>query len=314
MLQILGITFPIFAVVGLGYILVWRQVFSQADLKVLGRYVVDVALPALIFNTVSHSEPAKVFHPAYIAPYTASALLAMAVAYFWFKLRPTDPSRKAVAAMGVSCPNSAFLGYPVLLLTMPEIASSVFAMNLVAENFVVIPFAIALLEMSRPQPGVSLLRVIRGSLLGLLKRPMIIGLLLGVAVAVAGLPIPEPVNRLMSMVAAATAALALFIIGGSLHGLPAKGNIAVALPIVIGKLIVQPAIAFGLVTLFGTLGFWVLDPDLRIALILSAAMPMFAIYIVLAQAYELEGLASFALVGATVGSFFTLTALLFVLL
>jgi len=50
-----------------------------------------------------------------------------------------------------------------------------------------------------------------------------------------------------------------------------------------------------------------------VALILSAAMPMFGIYTVMAQDYGHEGLASIALLGATAASFFTLSGLLILL-
>ena len=48
-------------------------------------------------------------------------------------------------------------------------------------------------------------------------------------------------------------------------------------------------------------------------IILSAAMPIFGIYTVLAQKHHLEGAASLAMLGATTGAFVTLNILLFVL-
>ena len=49
---------------------------------------------------------------------------------------------------------------------------------------------------------------------------------------------------------------------------------------------------------------------MAVAVILSAAMPMFGIYTLLAQDYGHEGIASIALLGATAGAFFTLSAFL----
>jgi hypothetical protein len=49
------------------------------------------------------------------------------------------------------------------------------------------------------------------------------------------------------------------------------------------------------------------------AVVVSAAMPMLVLYVVFAQEYGHEGVASIALLAATVGAFFTLSTLLFVL-
>jgi hypothetical protein len=56
-----------------------------------------------------------------------------------------------------------------------------------------------------------------------------------------------------------------------------------------------------------------LSPALHSALILSAAMPMFGIYTVLAQRQGLEGAASLAMLTATSCAFVSLTLLLWLL-
>ncbi|EAQ12517.1 auxin efflux carrier family protein [Rhodobacterales bacterium HTCC2654] len=75
---------------------------------------------------------------------------------------------------------------------------------------------------------------------------------------------------------------------------------------------VHPLVTVGAVILFGVLGLG-LAGDLRIAVILSAAIPMFTIYTVLAQETGHEGLASLALLMATVASFVTLNVAIFLL-
>jgi hypothetical protein len=60
-------------------------------------------------------------------------------------------------------------------------------------------------------------------------------------------------------------------------------------------------------------GLVTLTPELHSAVILSAAMPMFGIYTVLAQRQGLEGAASLAMLTATSLAFVTLTVLLWLL-
>ena len=62
------------------------------------------------------------------------------------------------------------------------------------------------------------------------------------------------------------------------------------------------------------LGLPPLDPQLRAAAILSAAMPMMGIFPTLAQAYGQEDWTAVGLVVTTITAFFTLTGLLWVLI
>lgn len=310
---ILIITFPIFALIGVGYAAVRARLFAPADMKVLGKYVLNIALPALLFNAVATRDLGEVLNLGYITVFAFGGLLTIAVTFFWFTLQGTGPARRAVAVMGSTCPNSGFVGYPVMLLVFPDLAGVVLALNMVVENFLLIPLCLMLLEASRDRQGKSLLRIAGRIIIGVLRRPMVIGLMLGLVVMLSGLPLPLMVTRLMDVLAASSSALALFVIGGSLVGLPIVGQRSLAAQIVVGKLLIHPALTALVLLALPLIGLPLLSGDMAVAVILSTAMPMFGIYTLLAQDYGHEGIASLALLGATAGAFFTLTALLAVL-
>lgn len=310
---ILTITFPIFALIGIGYGAVRAGLFAASDMKTLGKYVLNIALPALLFNTVATRDLNEVLNLGYVVVFALAGLLTIGVTYLWFTLQGTGPARRAIAVMGSTCPNSGFLGYPVMLLVFPDLAGVVLALNMVVENFLLIPLCLIFLEASRDRQGKSLLRIAGGIILGVLRRPMVIGLMLGLLVMLSGLPVPQMITRLMEVLATSSSAIALFVIGGSLVGLPVVGQRSLAAQIVAGKLLVSPAMA-GLVLLtLPLIGLPLLSGDMAVALVLSMAMPMFGIYTLLAQDYGHEGIASIALLGATAGAFFTLSALLAIL-
>ena len=81
MAAILGITFPIYAALGLGYLFVWKGIFSQSDIKSLGAFVFNLALPGLIFTTLAQRDPVEVFQTAYVLPYLLGGVINIAVAY-----------------------------------------------------------------------------------------------------------------------------------------------------------------------------------------------------------------------------------------
>ncbi|MEJ1992558.1 MAG: AEC family transporter [Maritimibacter sp.] len=312
MLMVFSITFPIFAMVVLGYVLVAMGGLKPGDMRVFGRYVMNIALPVLVFQSVASRPAAEVFQPGYMGAYLIGGLITIALGFVWFSFA-TDPGRRGIAVMGTTCPNSGFIGYPLMLLLYPNLAGSVLAMNMLVENAVFIPLALVLIEMGKPSGEAHPLRQVRNVLIGVIKRPLVIGIILGLVASLTGLSLPAPVMRLTGLVAASAAAPALIVIGGSLVVLPVRGNRALAGQIVLGKLIVMPLATALAVLAIMALGVPLSD-DLRIAVILAAAMPMFTIYTVFSQEAGHEGVASIALLGATAASFLTLNLLLAVLI
>lgn len=310
MTDILAITFPIYAAIALGYGIVRAGWFRPEDMRVMGRYVLDIALPALLFGAVAGRDLAAVFHPGYILAFALGGLGTIALAFAWFTLTGTDAKRRAVAVLGTACPNSGFIGYPVMLLAFPDIAGVVLALNFLVENVILIPICLILMDMARGGAPVALHRRVGAILWGLLRRPMVIGLLLGLAVSLLRLPIPGPADRLLEMLAASASALALVVIGGSLVGIELRGNRLRAVQVAGAKLLVHPAMVALAALALPALGLAALPPDLHAAVILSAAVPMFGIYPVLAQQLGLEGPASIAMIVAVTGAFFTLSGLL----
>ncbi len=312
MSQILTITFPIYAAIAIGYLIVKRGWFGQSDMRTLGKYVLDIALPALLFNAMASRDFAEVFHPGYMLVFALGGLATIVVSYVWFTLTGTDKPRRAVAVMGTACPNSGFIGYPVILLTFPDLAVVILALNMLVENILLIPICLILMELSRDRAQTSIVHQIGTILWGVLKRPMVIGLLLGLAVSLAQIPMPSAATNLFQMLAASASALSLVVIGGSLAGLSLRGNHWKAAQVALGKIILHPALV-ALTVLGVTAAGIALPADLQVAVILSAAMPMFGIYTVLAQEHGHQGMASIAMLIATALGFFTLSGLLLAL-
>ncbi len=313
MLDILSITFPIFAAIALGFASVRFGMFAESDMRIMGKYVQNIALPALLCAALVKRDLAEVLDISYMAVFAIGGVATIGAMYAILTLQSTGPARRAVGVMGASCPNSGFVGYPVMLLLFPDKAGIILALNFVVENFLLIPIGLVLLESSRDLTHKSRLRMLGALLLSILKRPLFVGLLAGMVIMLSGIDIPPAGIRLLDMLAASASALALFVIGGSLFGLPLKGNQVLATQIVIGKLVLHPALVALAAALLPMVGMPALGADMYKAVILSAAMPMFLIYTVFALDYGHEGVASIALVGATFGAFVTLSVLLAVL-
>jgi malonate transporter len=310
MLEILGITSPIYLAILIGYVLTRSGVFDRTALRALGAFVIKLALPALVFKALAERQIGDILNVTYLLGY-AVASLAMAGAGYAAARRFARASRSssAVVAMGMSCSNSGFVGYPILLLTFAPVAGVALALNMIVENALVLPLLLALAERGQGHGGPWYR--LAATLLGRLAvNPIVLAVLAGLLVSLLRVDLPTPIARTVTLFAAASSAVSLLVIGGTLVGLHLGPLVRRAAPIVLAKLAGHPLAVAAAIGLAPVLGLPALDPALAMAAVLLAAMPMMSIYPILAQPYGEDALAATVLLLGTVASFFSLSALL----
>lgn len=302
MLSILSITAPIYLLILLGYACVRGGLFARTDMRVLGQFVLRLALPALLFRTLAQRRVGDILNPHYLAAYAGGSLAVLGLGWWWMRKRPG--SYRALFAMGVSSSNSGFVGAPVLLQWMGPGSGVALALTLMVENLLVLPLALALAEHGA-DGHVGTGAAMRRAIVPMARNPLLIAIVVGVVFSAFGLALAAPLQRTVDLLAAASAPVALFVIGGTLVGLDWHGQRADLAAVATGKLLVHPLAV-------GALMAWALpaQPQLRHAAIALAAMPMLSIYPVLAQKYHHDGFCAAALLVTTAASFFTLSALI----
>lgn len=307
--EILAITGPIYLAIALGYVVTRRGLFGPADMQAFGKFTLHLALPALLFNALSRRSVSDILNWQYLGAYALGSLLVVLGGLLWSRCVRGQPlALSSVLSMGMACSNSGFVGYPVMLLTLGASAAGVaLALNMIVENLLIIPLLLAVAA-SEGAAG-QWRQALRQTLGGLLRNPMIWGILGGFLFSLLGWALPAAVGRTIDLFAAASGALSLFVIGGSLVGLQPRGLRGTIVQIALGKLIVHPLL-MALVLL------WLIpvdDPLLRQAALLTGALPMMGIYTLLAQRFGFGALSAAAQLVTTVLSFFTLSGLLWLL-
>jgi malonate transporter and related proteins len=186
------------------------------------------------------------------------------------------------------------------------------ALAMVVENFLLLPLALAIAGSDVGAATGSRthrwLAALGQSMKALARNPMIWGIAVGFLFSLLGWRLPEPVGKAVDLFAASTAAISLFVIGGSLVGIRAKGMQRDVTAIAIGKLLVHPLLVFALVMALPPMA-----RELQMAVVVMAAVPMLGIYPILAQKHGHDAMAAAAQLATTVASFLTLTALLWVI-
>lgn len=303
MLSVLAITGPIYVVVALGYACTRAGLFERADMRVLGKFVIQLALPALLFNALSQRSVGEVLNPVFVAAYAFGSVATNLAGVLWArKVAGKSMSASAIVGMGMSCPNSGFIGFPLVAqLFGPANAGVALALAMVVENVISLPLSLALAESEGGEGGLG--AALRQSLWGVVRNPMIWGIAAGFLFSLLGWHLPEPAARTVNLFAGACASLSLFVIGGSLTGLRLQGMRRDVAVIAAGKLLLHPLLVFLAVLLLPTMA-----REFQVIVVVMAAVPMLGIYPILAQKHGHEGMAAAAQLGATVASFFTLTA------
>lgn len=310
MLDVLSITAPIFILMAIGYAVVRFGLFNAAAMKVLGDYVVTLALPALLFKVISQRPITEIANYGYLIAYTTGSLIVLAGGLFYAKrIQKTDTTSAAFSAMGMVCSNSGFIGYPILLLTLPSIAGVGLALNMLIENILLIPLLLAIAEAGSGEPMPLWATVVRTAK-RLVRTPVIIGLAAGFIASILAIPIPDPIMKPIDMMAASSAAISLLVIGGTLAGFSIRGMNAQIAPAIIGKLIFHPLAVLLATLALPFIGAKALAPDVQVMAIIMAAVPMMGIYPLLAQRFGRDRPSAVALLVATGLSFFTLSLIL----
>ncbi|KEA63755.1 Auxin Efflux Carrier [Marinobacterium lacunae] len=311
MAGVLGITAPIFLVILIGYGAVKSRIISPSAVPEIGRVVLYFTLPALIFSNLATMRLDEVIDGAYISAYALGSLATLLIAMLFFKMIRGNPlAESGVKALGTAVPNSVFIGYPVLEQVFSEVATQAFMMSVIVENILLIPLALITIEYAKSQENSHAAgQAWKPVLQRLIRNPILMAIFAGLSVSALSLPVPDVALFSLDILGKASAALALFVIGGSLVGNEVRGNLTDIGLVMSGKLTLHPLIL--------ALVAWMLptsDPALTTCAILMAAMPMMSIFPIIGSNYGFGQLCASILVATTTLSFFTISLAMYLLL
>jgi len=268
---------PFFAIVGLGYGAARRGFFTAEATAYLTKFVFYFALSAMLFRFSANLSLGEVWDPSFVMAYllgtTAIYLLATGVAM----LRKRPVTEAAVEAQCAVIGNVGFLGIPMLVLLLGEAAIGPVMLVLAVDLIVFGSLIVILITGSRD--GRVQLGTLKVVALGLVKNPMIVSIVLGLAVSSLAVPIPPPVNEFLTILGGAATPGALFAIGASLAGKSAE-RLSVAVWLTSCKLVLHPAVVAVCALLLFTV-----EPYAAGVMIAAAALPVAGNVYMLAQHY-----------------------------
>lgn len=230
----------ILGIIGAGYLAAVGGVVKGDQRRVLNRMAFYVALPALLFDVLHDSDPAVLLSPVILI--TTIAAVAAAAIYvvasrLWFK---QDLDATTLGATSSGYVNSNNLGLPVAIYILGDAAYV--APLILIQVAVYTPVVLAVLESTRGNRGGFLLALGRAA-----RNPVIIASVLGFAVAMLGLEVPQIVLGPIEMLGAASVPMVLLSFGISLRGQRALQRGSDRAPVLAAtaiKLLLMPLLAW----------------------------------------------------------------------
>ena len=151
-LDILTVILPIYLLIGLGFVSVWREWLPKESVAGFGIFVRNFALPCAIFLVVAQRDLTEVLHPGFMLAFTLASLLSFTVSYsFARRVAGHAASMVGILALAGSMSNGLMIGIPLITGLFGVSALSVIAQQLVIENALVLPLGLALAELGRAQ-------------------------------------------------------------------------------------------------------------------------------------------------------------------
>ncbi|WP_058972601.1 AEC family transporter [Type-D symbiont of Plautia stali] len=264
---------PIFIIMLLGFWAGKAKMVDNKNVSLLNIFVMDFALPAALFSaTVQTPWSSIVAQTPLIVVLTLAMWIAYAVLYFVAtKIFKKSPQDAAVLTLTVALPNYAALGLPILGSVVGEgsATSLSVAVSIACGSVLMTPFCLLILEREKARLAGETQRSTLAMLPVLMwrsvKKPIVWGPLLGVVLSAIGIKMPDLVLTAIKPLGLAATAAALFLTGVILSARQLKIN-SMVISSTVTKLLIQPAIAWGIVLLFGLHGTVAITAILMIAL------------------------------------------------
>lgn len=298
---------PIFLLVGLGYGAVRLGYLTPSVGTALNTYAVRVAVPILLFQSMSDLDLALAFSPGVLLSFYVGSFASFAVgivlARSTFGRRPGESVAVGFAATYI---NGVLIGFPIIERVYGSEGLTI-ALGIIALQAPLIYSTVMVtMELMRRDGrpfGETLARAARS----VVTNAIMIGILLGLGFNLAGITLPGPIATTADMIATSAIPVALIGIGAALINYRLTAAVPEAATVAALSLFLHPLIA--LVVAHYVLGLPPLAVHVTVAM--AALPPGVNVYVFATMYDRAVGLAASALLLATAAAVLTITLWLY---
>jgi predicted permease len=302
---LLDLITPVFGLIVFGYLATFTPVFDQAAGRALATFVFWFAIPVMLFRNMAGQALPDVTPWGYLSAYYLGAFAAFGLGMLLSsRLFKASLEEQAIMGFGGSYGNVVLMGTALVIAAFGPRATLPFFLILSFHS--VLMFTLVTIVMEIGRGGTGELRGLPWRVAqGLIKNPIPMALLAGLAFHATGLSLPGALDRLGGLIGDAASPCALFSMGASLRAYHLGGAMPRASLMMTLKMVVHPLLVWLLAMAFGV------APEWAAIAIVTAALPCGVNTYLMAERYKIgQAESAAAILVSTVLSVLTLAFLL----
>jgi len=297
---------PLFLIIAIGWLLRKSGMINSSIIDGLNTITFNVGLPLLLFRDMAKSDLFDLFAPSFILYALLSTLLIFILCWIFAELFIKDKSIIGSFVQGCYRGNYAIVGLLLITGMLGHSGKSPLIIAFVVPLYNILAIILLSARSKTPQP-VRLGKI----MLGIIKNPLIIGILCGLPFALFQIPLfttteTKFVATAIDYMAVSANPLALLAIGAAINFDKLKAAINKALTVALVKLFIGPLLCTGLAYLLrDTLDFS--GEDLLVLYVLYGTPTAVSSYVMASKMNNDADLAADIVLVTSVLSLFSLT-------
>jgi predicted permease len=305
--QTIQTLFPVFAVIGLGYLLTRKAFLGSGFLEQLNWLVYWVSLPALIVSSLDRAQGLSGESLPIILVYFAATFCVIGLSILAARFLKLQRWQYGTFIQGSFRGNLAFIGIPILLYALRDIGEDERNAILAQAVFVFAPIMIlynvaSVIALVGGRDGASW-KTLPGTLRSVAMNPLILAALAGLVLYLLPVDLPMALGDTLQFIGRIAAPAALICVGGGMALTSMEGRYRSASWMACLKVFVTPAAAY-----LASLPFALSEESLLILMVFAATPTAVVSFIMAKQLNGDEAMASGAIVLSTILSIISLSA------
>jgi predicted permease len=237
MLHILSIVLPVFGLIGVGFFARMTRLVSDRTGEGLSDFVFAIAIPCLIFKTLTGTPLPESQPWGYWLSYFGAVAIVWALSH-WIAARfyKLDHGASVVAGFTGAQANTVLVGVPLILQAYGKEGAVPLFLLIAVHLPIMFTVATVLIE-GRSAHWPTVIRQ-------LLMHPILLSILFSSGFHVSGLEVPDFAKQLIDPISASALPCALFAMGVALKRYGVRSNISLAAILSAIKLLLHPALVY----------------------------------------------------------------------
>lgn len=246
MLTILTIVTPVFGIMLAGWLSERFRYLPAGAAGIIARYSFYVAMPAFLFRTMMGIGEMPAAPWKFAVTFFGAALLvwiaAAVITHYVLRRSSTDA---AAISMGCCFGNGVMLGVPLALSAFGPEAAAPLGIFVTFDALVLWLMATLHIEWAgKSDSKASLTRAAAGVILDLARNPIVMAVVIGTVWRIAGLGVPDLVDRFLILLGQSAIPTGLFALGMSLATYRIAGQLPTLSVIILMKMLVLPIVVY----------------------------------------------------------------------